>query len=278
METLSDVGTSRFHGIRTLTISVYATWEPRRRRRRRRHRPVHAGGRPGIGGAGALGTPPPALRRSTQRNSHERHSHRCRRGGSYWARHPPRRPRFCSRSLPRGRLHRSCGSRISSDLIRETANTSPFSDRTGVAIAAGTVVAYAARLDQGRLAPPSPAPPGRLRPRNRAGPGVGASPRPRQRPRCRHEGPSASPPPPPHGPALPGLCLCVSIPCGFSQRHRRRIRPRPRSLDQSARTSATRPAASSQDPPALVRPAIGAAAILVFVDCMKGWQRCCSAR
>ena len=157
METLNDVGASQFLGIRTLTISVYATWmnqsdlpgaasialfmlaivlalvtlERWARRRQRFAAATHRANAPArrsLQGAGAL----LALT-----------------AGSL--------PIFLGFLVPAGYLVQAAISRIgfagiSGDIVREAINTLTVAGiATFIALALGLVVAYAARLDRGSV-------------------------------------------------------------------------------------------------------------------------------
>jgi iron(III) transport system permease protein len=281
METLNDVGASQFLGIRTLTISVYSTWVNRSDL------------------AGAAGIALFMLAVVLALVGIERWARRRQRFAADTQRTSPPEPRLLRGGnalgalalgwlpvifgflLPVGYLAYAATVRIgfagiSADLIRETANTLLVSGTaTAIAIVLGVVVAYAMRLDSGRMGSALA----------RAA-GVGY--------------------------ALPGtvLALGVLVPLaamdnlvdgaartalgvstgllisgtgaaliyayvarflaiseGGVEAGLARV---PRSLDQSARTlgRGTGSVLRIVHLP-LIRPAIGAAAILVFVDCMK---------
>ena len=157
METLNDIGASQFLGIRTLTISVYATW-------------VNQSDLPGAASIALF-----MLLVVILLISLERWARRQQRFAATTLRNvrPARRtlgglqalsaiglaaiPTVLGFFVPAAYLVYAAMSRIgfagiSADLVRETLNTLSISlVATIIAIALGLVVAYAARLDRGRL-------------------------------------------------------------------------------------------------------------------------------
>jgi iron(III) transport system permease protein len=281
METLNDIGASQFLGLRTLTVSVYATWV----------------NRSDLAGAAALALSMLVI--VVLLVGLERRGRRQRRFAAPTQRThaPARRPLAGSRgwlalaagtlpvllgfAVPAAYLVSAAAGRIgfagiSAELVRETGNTVAVSAvATVVAIVLGLAVAYAARLDSGR-----------------AGAGLARA---------------AS-----LGYALPGTVLAIgllvplaaldnmvdgasralvgistglmvsgtvaaliyayaarfmAVAIGGAEAGFDKV---PRSLDQSARTLGRTAAGTlfGVHLP-LIRPALAAAAILVFVDCMK---------
>jgi iron(III) transport system permease protein len=281
METLNDVGASQFLGIRTLTISVYSTWVNQ------------------ADVAGAAGLALFMLAVVVALVGIERWARRRQRYAAATQRNNPPEPRTLSGAraiaaimlggfpvlfgflLPVGYLAFAAAARVgfagfSGDLIRETVNTLTVSGiATIVAVAAGLVVAYAARINDGRTSaglaraasvgyalPGTVLALGVLIPAATLDNAINAT---------AHEVLGVS----------TGLLLIgsgaalvyayavrfLAIPTGGIEAGLSRV---PRSLDQSARTlgrTATGAFTAIHWP--LLRPAVAAAAILVFVDCMK---------
>lgn len=281
METLNDVGASQFLGIRTLTISVYSTWVNR----------SDLAGAAGIALVmlavvlALVGVERWARRRqrfavATQRTSPP--ERRALRGGPAsaalalgWL------PVFFGFLLPFGYLAYAAAARIgfagiSADLIRETGNTLAVSGTaTAVAVVLGVIVAYAARLDHGRTgatlaraASVGYALPGTVLALGVLVPVAGFD--------NLVDGVARETLGISTGLLIAGsgamlvyayVARFLAISVGGVEAGLDRV---PRSLDQSARTLGRRTGSilTAVHLP-LIRPAIAAAAILVFVDCMK---------
>lgn len=281
METLNDIGASEFLGIRTLTLSVYSTW-------------VNQSDLAGAAGIAlvmllvvlALVTLERAARRqqrfavSTQRtNAPARRTLPGARG--FGATIAGSLPVVFGFLIPASYLVEAAAARIgfagiSADLVRETANTlSVAALATLTAIALGLIVAYAARLDHGRLGttlarvaslgyalPGTVLAIGLLVPLAAFDNLVDAAGR-------RMLGVSTGLLIAGSGAALiyAYVARFLAVSAGGIEAGMDNV---PRSLDQSARTlGRTAAGALRHVHLPLIRPAIGAAAILVFVDCMK---------
>lgn len=281
MEALNDVGASQFLGIRTLTLSVYSTWVNRSDL------------------AGAAGIALFMLAVIIALVSVERLARRKQRFANTTQRtQPPGRraltgaragaallagslPVFFGFLLPAAYLAWAAAVRIefagvSPNLIRETINTVTISAvATLVAVGLGLVVAYTARTNAGRAGaalsraasvgyalPGTVLAIGLLVPLAAFDNFVDAS--------LRHfVGISTGLLIAGSGAALVYAYVArfLAIPVGGIEAGFDKV---PRSLDQSARTLGRTAAGTLREVHLpLVRPAIGAAAILVFVDCMK---------
>jgi iron(III) transport system permease protein len=281
MEALNDVGASQFLGIRTLTLSVYATWVNRSDL------------------AGAAGIALFMLAIVVALVSVERWARRRQRFAAATQRtQPPARrvltgaragaalaagalPVFFGFLLPAAYLAWAAALRIefagvSPNLIRETINTVTISAiATLAAVGLGLVVAYAARINAGRAGaalsraasvgyalPGTVLAIGLLVPLAAFDNLVDASLR-------QFAGVSTGLLIAGSGAALVYAYVArfLAIPVGGIEAGFDKV---PRSLDQSARTLGRTAAGTLRAVHLpLVRPAIGAAAILVFVDCMK---------
>lgn len=281
MEALNDVGASQFLGIRTLTLSVYSTWVNRSDL------------------AGAAGIALFMLAVVIALVTVERLARRKQRFAATTQRtRPPERrrlvgpqaagalalgtlPVFFGFLLPAGYLAWAAFVRIefagvSPSLIRETVNTLTISAvATIAAVGLGLVVAYAARLDPGRTGatlsraasvgyalPGTVLAIGLLIPLAAFDNFVDASAR-------QFLGLSTGLLIAGSGAALiyAYVARFLAISVGGIEAGLDKV---PRSLDQSARTLGRTAAGTLRAVHLpLIRPAIGAAAILVFVDCMK---------
>jgi len=281
METLNDVGASQFLGIRTLTLSVFSTW-------------VNRSDLAGAAGIAlfmlvivvALVTVERWARRrqrfaaTTQRTSPPQRR-RLRGGGALAAAGAGSLPVLFGFVLPAGYLVYAAAIRIgfagvSGNIVRETLNTLTVSAiATATAVALGLVVAYAARLDPRRFGatlsraaslgyalPGTVLAIGLLVPLAAFDNLVDAGAR-------QFLGISTGLLIAGSGAALiyAYVARFLAISVGGIEAGMDKV---PRSLDQSARTlGRTAGGALRAVHLPLIRPAIGAAAILVFVDCMK---------
>ena len=281
METLNDVGASQFLGIRTLTLSVFSTW-------------VNRSDLAGAAGIALFMLVVVVILVTVERWARRRQRFaaatqrtnspgRRRLGGARAA------AAFAAGSLPvifgflvpAGYLVHAAAVRIgfagiSGDIVRETANTVAVSAvATVTAVGLGLVVAYAARLDRGRLGaslsraaslgyalPGTVLAIGLLVPLAAFDNLVDAGAR-------QFLGISTGLLIAGSGAALVYAYVArfLAISVGGIEAGLDKV---PRSLDQSARTlGRTAGGALRAVHLPLIRPAIGAAAILVFVDCMK---------
>ena len=281
METLNDVGASQFLGVRTLTLSVFSTW-------------VNRSDLAGAAGIAlfmlvivvALVTVERWARRrqrfaaTTQRTSPPQRR-RLRGGGALAAAGAGSLPVLFGFVLPAGYLVHAAAIRIgfagvSGNIVRETLNTLTVSAiATATAVALGLVVAYAARLDPSRFGatlsraaslgyalPGTVLAIGLLVPLAAFDNLVDAGAR-------QFVGISTGLLIAGSGAALiyAYVARFLAISVGGIEAGMDKV---PRSLDQSARTlGRTAGGALRAVHLPLIRPAIGAAAILVFVDCMK---------
>ena len=281
MEALNDVGASQFLGIRTLTLSVYSTW-------------VNRSDLPGAAGIALF-----MLAVVIALVSVERLARRKQRFANTTQRtQPPARrlltgaragaalaagtlPVFFGFLLPAAYLAWAAAVRIefagvSPNLVRETINTVTISAiATLVAVILGLIVAYAARINAGRTGaalsraasvgyalPGTVLAIGLLVPLAAFDNFVDASLR-------QFAGVSTGLLIAGSGAALVYAYVArfLAISVGGIEAGLDKV---PRSLDQSARTLGRTAAGTLKAVHLpLVRPAIGAAAILVFVDCMK---------
>jgi len=281
MEALNDVGASEFLGIRTLTVSIFATWVNR------------------SDVAGAAGMALALLALVLALVAAERWARRDRRFAVAGGRsNPPARrsltgaagmaataicalPVLVGFALPFVHLLVAAADRVGfagipAEIVGETANTVALSGAgTALALAAGLVVAAASRFDGGRLAAffARAAGIGYALPGTVLALGV-LIPAAALDNALDHAARAVSG-------ASAGLLLIgsgaalvyayavrfLTISAGGIEAGYARL---PRALDQSARTLGHGPASILRRihwP--LLRPAIGAAAILVFIDCMK---------
>ena len=281
METLNDVGASEFLGIRTLTLSIYSTW-------------VNQSDLPGAAGIAlfmlaivlGLVTLERAARRRqryaavTQRtNAPERR--RLAGGAALGAAAAGWLPVLFGFILPASYLASAATARIgyagiSVDILREALNTLAVSAvATVVAVVLGLVVAYAARLDRGplgatlaRLASLGYALPGTVLAIGLFFP-LAAFDNLVDEGSRKMLGVSTGLLIAGSGAALiyAYVARFLAVSSGGIEAGLAKV---PRSLDESARTlGRTAAVALRQIHLPLIRPAIAAAAILVFVDCMK---------
>jgi iron(III) transport system permease protein len=281
METLNDVGASEFLGIRTLTLSIYSTW-------------VNQSDLPGAAGialfmlAIVLGLV--ALERAGRRRqryaaatqrSNVPERRRLDRGPAVGAAIAGWLPVVLGFVLPAAYLASAAAARIgfagiSGDILHEALNTlAAAAVATAVAVALGLVVAYAARLDRGalgtmllRLASLGYALPGTVLAIGLFVP-LAAFDNLIDEGSRRMFGVSTGLLIAGSGAALiyAYVARFLAVSAGGIEAGLTKV---PRSLDESARTlGRTAGGVLRQVHLPLIRPAIGAAAILVFVDCMK---------